>query len=172
MKSATGRWVSGSDFFDRDRELRILEARVRAGNHVLLAGQRRMGKTSVARELGRRLTDSGEWTMLFTNVEDATCPEDVIADIAHAAYQVRSIMSRWGAAARQALGAVEEIGASGFRLRVRERLAAGNWRDHGERLLRSCAEHDKQVLLVIDELPVFLRHSPSRAFRSERSCAL
>ena len=98
MKSATGRWVSGSDFFDRDRELRILEARVRAGNHVLLAGQRRMGKTSVARELGRRLTDSGEWTMLFTNVEDATCPEDVIADIAHAAYQVRSIMSRWGAA--------------------------------------------------------------------------
>ena len=85
MKSATGRWVSGSDFFDRDRELRILEMRVRAGNHVLLAGQRRMGKTSVARELGRRLTDSGDWTMLFTNVEDATCPEDVIADIAHAA---------------------------------------------------------------------------------------
>lgn len=168
MKSATGRWVSGSDFFDRDRELRILEARVRAGNHVLLAGQRRMGKTSVARELGRRLTDSGEWTMLFTNVEDATCPEDVIADIAHAAYQVRSIMSRWGAAARQALGAVEEIGASGFRLRVRERLAAGNWRDHGERLLRSCAEHDKQVLLVIDELPVFLKRMLDEAGGPQR----
>ena len=47
MGSATGRWVSGDDFFDRGRELRILEQRVRDGNHVLLTGQRRMGKTSI-----------------------------------------------------------------------------------------------------------------------------
>ena len=49
MKSATGRWVSGDDFFDRESELRILDARVRAGNHTLLTGQRRMGKTSIVR---------------------------------------------------------------------------------------------------------------------------
>ena len=57
MKSSTGRWVSGDDFFDREPELRILENRVREGNHVLLTGQRRMGKTSIARELGRRLAE-------------------------------------------------------------------------------------------------------------------
>ena len=55
MKSATGRWVSGDDFFNRESELSILEQRIRDGNHVLLTGQRRMGKTSVAQELGRRL---------------------------------------------------------------------------------------------------------------------
>ena len=55
MNSATGRWVSGEDFFNRDRELRILETKVRDRNHVLLTGQRRMGKTSIVRELGRRL---------------------------------------------------------------------------------------------------------------------
>ena len=57
MKSSTGRWVSGDDFFDRERELRILENRVREGNHVLLTGQRRMGKTSillVARAMNNR----------------------------------------------------------------------------------------------------------------------
>ena len=54
MRSATGRWVRGDDFFDREPELRILETRVQDGNHVLLTGQRRMGKTSIARELGHR----------------------------------------------------------------------------------------------------------------------
>ena len=157
LESATGRWVSGVDFFDRVRELRVLDGQVRAGNHVLLSGQRRMGKTSVARELGRRLTESGEWTMLFADVEDATCPEDVIADIARVAYRVRPIVSRWGGLARNLLGAVEEFGVGDFRLKVRAELNAGNWRDHGERLLRSCAEHDRRVLLVIDELPVFLK---------------
>ena len=54
MESSTGRWVSGDDFFDRESELRVLESRVRGGNHVLLTGQRRMGKTSIARELARK----------------------------------------------------------------------------------------------------------------------
>ena len=82
MRAATGRWVIGDDFFNREPELRILENRVREGNHVLLTGQRRMGKTSIARELGRRLAESGAWVTLFTDIEDATCPEDVIAEIA------------------------------------------------------------------------------------------
>ena len=51
MRLATGRWVSGDDFVDRESELRVLDARVRAGNHILLTGQRRMGKTSIARVL-------------------------------------------------------------------------------------------------------------------------
>ena len=160
MRSATGRWVSGADFFDRELELRILEYRVQEGNHVLLTGQRRMGKTSMTRELGRRLTGSGGWVALFADIEDATCPEDVIADIARAAYPVRPILSRLGglaSVAQRAAGAVEEVGVSGFRLKVRAGLNAGNWRDRGERLLRGCAQHDQRVLLAIDELPIFLK---------------
>lgn len=59
MKSSTGRWVSGNDFFDREPELRALRELVSDRNHVLLTGQRRMGKTSVVRELGRRLETDG-----------------------------------------------------------------------------------------------------------------
>jgi hypothetical protein len=160
MRSATGRWVSGDDFFDREPELRILETRVQDGNHVLLTGQRRMGKTSIARELGRRLTASGGWATLFTDVEDATCPEDVIADVARAAYPVlpiRSLLGRLANVAQRAAAAVEEVGVSDVRLKIRAGLDAGNWRIHGERLLRGCAEHDKRILLVIDKLPIFLK---------------
>ena len=160
MTSSTGRWVSGDDFFDREAELRILEERVRDANHVLLTGQRRMGKTSIARELGRRLTESDGWITLFVDVEDAICPEDVIADIARAAYPIRPIVSRLSglaSAARRTFRAIEEVGVTGFRLKIRAELNAGNWRDHGERLLQGCADHDERVLLVVDELPIFLK---------------
>ena len=60
MKLSTGRWVSGNNFFNREPELPVLATRVLEGNHTLLTGQRRMGKTSIARELGRRFRVSCE----------------------------------------------------------------------------------------------------------------
>ena len=156
MKSATGRWVSGEAFFDRETELRILESRVRERNHVLLTGQRRMGKTSLARELGQRLESQG-WTFLFTDVEGATCPEDAVTRIAEAAYPVLPLRSRLAARARNWLGGnIGELSASGYGVKFRAVLNAGNWQSHGETLLRDCASHDRPVLLVIDELPIFL----------------
>lgn len=129
MKSSTGRWVSGNDFFNRERELQILETRVRDHNHVLLTGQRRMGKTSVTQELGRRLEAEG-WGFLFADVERATCAEDAIADIAQAAHSVRPIMSRFATTMRRLVGSVEEIGVHDFRVKLRaglnaERLVGG-----------------------------------------------
>ena len=134
MKASTGRWVSGEDFFDRDKELRVLEMQVRDGNHVLLTGQRRMGKTSVTQELGRRLELQG-WVFLFADVEGATCAEDAIAAIATAAHPVRPISSRLGATMKRWLGdRVEELSALDFRVKFRARLNPGTWRRHGERL--------------------------------------
>ena len=90
MKPATGRWVSGDDFFGRESELQILESRVRDRNHVLLTGQRRMGKISLAHELGRRLEPQG-WVFIFSDVGGANCPEDVVSRIAEAAHRVRPL---------------------------------------------------------------------------------
>ena len=99
MRPTAGRWVSGDDFFDREGELRILESHVRDHNHLLLTGQRRMGKTSIARELGRRLEGDG-WIFLFADVEGSTCPEDAVATIAKETYRIRSIASRLGRGAK------------------------------------------------------------------------
>lgn len=157
MKSSTGRWVSGEDFFDRENELKLLESLVCDGNHVLLTGQRRMGKTSVARELGRRLQDKG-WVFLFTDVEGATCPEDVVARIAEAVHPIRSISSAFAAPMRRWFTEnVEEISALDFRVKVRAGLNPGTWQHHGKQLFDDCAAHDHPVLLVIDELPIFLK---------------
>ena len=162
MRSSTGRWVIGDDFFDRTGELGILEARVRGRNHVLLSGQRRMGKTSVLRELGRRLESEG-WIVLFVDVEGAASPEDAVADLAEAAYRYRSVASRFAEGMKRWFSdRVEEIGASRFRLKVRAGLDAGSWRRYGGRLLRDCAAQAKPVLLVIDEMPILLKRMLQR----------
>ena len=57
LKKAGANWVDGDRFFDRDAELDVLEARVVNGTHTLLTAQRRMGKTSLIRELLRRVLE-------------------------------------------------------------------------------------------------------------------
>ena len=158
MRSSTGRWVSGDDFFfDREAEPEILHTRVREYNPVLLTGQRRMGKTSIFRELERRFKREG-WTIVFIDVERLTSPEDAIADIAGAAFPYRPVISRFAMNMKRWLtDSVEEISASQFRLRVRAGLDAGSWHRYGEQLLRDCTHQDKPALLVIDELPIFLK---------------
>ena len=157
MRPTAGRWVSGDDFFDREPELRVLESHVRDHNHLLLTGQRRMGKTSIARELGRRLEAKG-WIFLFADVEGSTCAEDAIAAIAKETYPIRSIASRlFGGLKELVTENIEEVGVHGFRARIRAGLHAGNWRQLGEKLLQHCADQDAPVLLVIDELPIFLK---------------
>ena len=149
--------MSGDDFFGRDRELQVLEARVRDRNHVLLTGQRRMGKTSIARELGRRLEGKG-WVFLFTDIEGATCAEDVVASVAEAVHPVRSISSRIVTGMRRWISeSVEEVSALDFGVKIRAGLNEGSWRTFGKKLLGECATHDKPVLLVLDELPIFLK---------------
>ena len=55
LRKGGSNWVDGEKFFDRKAELEALEDRVREGTHTLLTAQRRMGKTSLVRELQRRL---------------------------------------------------------------------------------------------------------------------
>ncbi|MCY4530788.1 MAG: ATP-binding protein [Gammaproteobacteria bacterium] len=156
MKLSTGRWVSGDDFFDRETELRILKRKILEGNHVLLTGQRRMGKTSIVRELGQRLKDEG-WIFLFTDVEGANCAEEVISEMAKAVHPIHAISSRIATEMKRWFSDhIDEVSAYDFSVKFRAGLDTGNWRRHGEKLLRDCAEHDKRVLLVIDELPIFL----------------
>ena len=168
MQSSTGRWVNGDNFFDRHRELKILQRKICEHNHVLLTGQRRMGKTSLAQELGR-LLKTKEWIFLFCNVEAATCAEDVIVEIARAVHPHRPIFSRFATATSNWFNSkVEEINAFEFGLKFRAGLDAGNWRRYGERLFQDFTTQDEPVFLVIDELPIFLKRMLHKDGNSQR----
>ena len=163
MNSATGRWVSGDDFFDRKRELQILETRVRDRNHVLLTGQRRMGKTSIVKELGRRLEADG-WIFLFAGRRGSSLSaEDAITEIARPHIPFAPLRPVSPLVMKRIISEnFEEISAVEFGVKIRAGLNEGNWRHHGEQMFNVCAEQDKPVLLVIDELPIFLKRMLQR----------
>ena len=75
-------WVDGDRFFDREVELQLLQERVENGTHTLLTAQRRMGKTSLVRELLRRLDEDGEFATVFADLEGAMDAEDAVAEVA------------------------------------------------------------------------------------------
>ena len=82
LRKAGGNWVAGDQFFDRDIEIEALTERVEDGIHTLVTAQRRMGKTSLVRELLRRLEERGDFEPVFVDLEDASSAADALVEIA------------------------------------------------------------------------------------------
>lgn len=94
LRKAGGNWVDGDQFFDRDAELEALTERVKDGTHTLLTAQRRMGKTSLVRELLRRLKSEGCFETIFVDLEGARTPADAIAEIGVRSKSVQSVQHK------------------------------------------------------------------------------
>lgn len=134
----------------------MLSRLVHKNGHVLLHGQRRMGKTSVARELARRLGSDG-WGAVFADVQNALSPEDAICEIACGIHSMRPVASRIVEGMGRRFRCIARgRSAEDFRAKFRAEIDSRNWRDVGTRMMKACAKHDRPVLLVVDELPVFL----------------
>ena len=159
MNKAGGNWVAGDDFFDREVELEALAERAREGTHTLLTAQRRMGKTSLVRELLRRLDGDGAFETIFVDLEGADTPADAIAEIAFQARDAQGAWRRIGQVFKNILPREAEIGGrlEGVELRVKLRAGvdAGNWQHQGDRLFAALAQGDNTVL-ALDELPILV----------------
>ena len=161
LRKAGANWVEGPDrFFDREIELEALAERARDGTHTLLTAQRRMGKTSLVRELLRRLAAEGTIETVFVDLEDAADAADAIAAIGAEAKSVEGAWRRIGslfANALQGVGErVEELAIVDARVKLRAGIDAGNWRRKGDGVFSVLAESDRQVVLAIDELPILV----------------
>lgn len=156
LRQAGSNWVSGDRFFDRETDLQALERRVRAGAHTLLTAQRRMGKTSLVRELFRRFEVGGEFVPVFVDLEAAINPEDAIAEIGA---QCRRFDGIWGRV-REAFGGltarVDEVDVADLRIKLRSEVDAANWKHRGDALFTILAASKKPTVLAIDELPMIV----------------
>ena len=74
LKKGGSNWVEGDRFFDREGEIRALTERVRDGDHTLVTAQRRMGKTSLVRELLRQLDEGKDFRTVFVDLEASLDP--------------------------------------------------------------------------------------------------
>ena len=160
LKKAGGNWVDGDRFFDREVELEALMERVADGQHTLLTAQRRMGKTSLVRETLRRLAEEGKFEPLFVDLEDADGPADAIAEIAAHTLGAQGmwlpIKRAFANVLEQAGHRVEELEVMELKVKLRAGIDRGNWKERGDAVFKALAEHEKPVVLAIDELPILV----------------
>lgn len=153
-------WVDGDRFFDREVELQLLRERVNDGTHTLLTAQRRMGKTSLVRELLRRLDEDREFSTVFVDLEGAMDAEDAVAEIATQARPLQSVRRRVTSwlrnSVRDVRDNIEELGVSELHVKLRAGLNAGNWQQIGDQVFEALAAEDRPVVLAIDELPILV----------------
>ncbi len=160
MRKGGSNWVDGENFFDRETELEALKERVRERTHTLLTAQRRMGKTSLARELQRCLAEAGEFEVVFVDLEAAADPADAIAEIGVQAKPVRTSWDRIQAGfanlVRSIGSRVEERSVADLKVKLRAGINAGNWPQRGDAIFAALAESGRPVVLAIDELPILV----------------
>ncbi|MDE0416009.1 MAG: AAA family ATPase [bacterium] len=160
MRNIVGNWCEGEDHFNRELELQALQERVRDGNHTLLTAQRRMGKTSLVRELLRRLKETREFETIFVDLEAAADPADAIAEIGVQSSTLRGVWDRikdgFSNLLQTASGRIEELSVADLRVKLRAGIDAGNWQHRGDTLFAALGENSRPVVLAIDELPILV----------------
>ena len=143
LKKAGSNWVDGDRFFDRKAELDVLTERVRNGTHTLLTAQRRMGKTSLVRELLRRLGDEGSFETVFADLEDAGSAADAVVEIGVQSRRVQRawprIKSGFSNVLREVVDRVDTLAVSEVRVKLRAGIDAGSWRQKGEEVCAALA---------------------------------
>ena len=156
LRQAGSNWVEGDRFFDRAADLQALERRVDNRAHTLLTAQRRMGKTSLIRELFRRFEESGKYRGVFVDLEAARNSEDAVTEIAVQCRKQQSIWRHVGRVFGDLAASVDEVSIANLRIRLRSQVDAGNWAQRGDELFEILAKRDQPTVLAIDELPMLV----------------
>ena len=156
LKKAGSNWVDGDRFFDRDGELGVLRARVENGTHTLLTAQRRMGKTSLVRELLRRLADEGQFETVFVDLEDVRTAADAVVEIGVESRHVHGAWDRIRSGFANVLRGIDELAVAEVRVKLRAGIDPGNWRQKGDAVCAALAKDERPVVLALDELPILV----------------
>jgi len=155
---AEGNWVEGDRFWNRMEEVRLLMDRIREGGHSLIVAPRRIGKTSLMREVGRRLGD--EHISLFVDLQGCQSPAEMVASLAAETrpYQglwdtMQNVFSNVLDGFSERSGALE-IGA--VKLSLQAGLAGDEWKGKGDCVFERLASAEKPVVVFIDEIAILV----------------
>ena len=133
LKKEVGNWVSGEErFWDRETEIPRFIELLEDGAHVLLVAPRRVGKTSLMREVARR--SEGRFTCLFIDLQKAQTPADAMAELAFATKPHQSLFARTREAFKNTLSNVESLGNDELMIKLRDGFSS-SWQARAKRLL-------------------------------------
>lgn len=162
MRNIVGSPVGGADFFGREEDLEKLRRAVEDGNHVLISAPRRVGKSSLLGELCSALKCGG-WTVASADVQHARDElqfvEELINSLQKAGLSIPwfHFLETWVRRIRSLVkGSRAEVGSMQIEVGGGD---PSDWTGIAQRIrdrLRVAANDPQQILVAVDELPIFL----------------
>lgn len=153
MKLSIGNPVQGDDFFDREKELRLLWDKL-PREHILMLAPRRIGKTSILSKLIVDAKDHGFQASDICRVarcqNELDCVNEIIAAIGKK-------HSHFTEAFKKRLDRIKSVSLSVTGVKVDfDASKPKQWRDVGKELVETLQELGGQWLIPVDELPSFV----------------
>ena len=100
------------------------------------------------------------YNLLFIDLEDAAEPADTIVEIGVQSTSLKGawlrVKSAFAKALREVGDRVDTLAIYDVHVKMRAGLDAGNWRQRGDTVFAALAGSDRPMVLVIDELPIFV----------------
>ena len=127
--------MGGRDrFWDREKDIELLTRNLNDGAHILLVAQRRLGKTSLMREIKRRLND--DYISLFIDLQNSSSAEDVVVEMCKVLRPHQSLWTTTKDLFSNVLNrlseSIEELNLGEVGIKLRAGLTSGNWREKGD----------------------------------------
>jgi len=153
LKRATGNWVVGDQFWDREVELSLFIERLMEGAHLLLTAPRRIGKTSLLKEAARRL--EGRFLCLYVDLQKAESASDAVVELSMAAQDYKPAWDRVLSVFQHVLkDTVEAVKIKDLSITLRGGLTADNWQSKGDQIFEVLADQSQPVALFFDEVAI------------------
>jgi len=145
--------VEGDEFYGREKELQyVWEYHISKGVSVLLSAPRRVGKTSFSKKLIERAKQNG-WKTLYLDLEGSSTESDFVK-----LFKEKLQKENW---LNTAGNTILKIFASIKELKIAEKKLSINidvWRNDAYGKIKKLIESEEKILIVIDELTIFLDH--------------
>jgi len=145
--------VEGTDFYGREKELQYAwEYHVSKGVSLLLSAPRRVGKTSFSKELIKRAEGKG-WKTLYLDLEGITTASEFVK-LFKKEFNPAGWFGKTVDIAANLLKDINEFNVAGNKISINFKA----WRSETYGNIRLLIENSENVLIVIDELSIYLNH--------------
>lgn len=158
LKRAVGNFVTGDEFWDREEEIELFAELLDDGAHILMAAPRRIGKTSLMREVAQRIQE--RYYCLHVDLQKSESPADAIAELGKATRPYAGLWAKTKGVFQNILEKVtenvESIGIEDLTVTLRSGMTSADWQSKGDQLFSTLAETEKPVVVFFDELPILI----------------
>ena len=145
--------VEGTDFYGREKELQYAwENHVSKGVSLLLSAPRRVGKTSFSKELIKRAGKKG-WKTLYLDLEGLSTESEFVKFFKQN-LKSEKWLNKAGDSILKVFDSIKELKVAGNEISINSNI----WRTDTYGKIRQLIENTEKILIVIDELTIYLNH--------------